>query len=262
MEQNILLINPPVYDFAAFNLWSRPLGLLYLANILKKLNFDITVIDALSLDHEKDFVSFNGNVIPGKKKYFSTYHYYKEEVPKPVIYKNIKRKYYRFGISSDYLRKLLLKINKPDLIMVTSQMTYWYKGVFEFIDILKEVYPDVKIVLGGTYARLCHEHAGKHGRADHVFSNDISELINLISVIFKNNEILELYKRTFGNDRYLLFQVLPFYDCYSDNEFLPFLTSAGCVYCCKYCASHLLYPHFLEKNSNDMINELNYYLKK
>ncbi|MBN2545854.1 MAG: radical SAM protein [Spirochaetes bacterium] len=262
MKKNILLISPPIYDFAAFNLWARPLGLLYLANILKKLGLNITVIDALSLDYEKDLTLFSKNIIKSKKKYFSTYHYYKEVTDKPEIYKNIKRKYYRFGINSYILKQLTMKINKPDLILMTSQMTYWYKGVFEFIDVLKKIYPDVKIILGGTYARLCREHAVKYSKADHVFNNDISEIINFISQIFNNNKIFEFYKKKFSDQRYLLFQVYPFYECYSNNDFLPFLTSVGCVYSCKYCASRLLYPHIIEKKSIDMINELTFYINK
>ena len=31
----ILLINPWIYDFAAYDLWSKPLGLLYIAALLK-----------------------------------------------------------------------------------------------------------------------------------------------------------------------------------------------------------------------------------
>ncbi len=261
MKQNILLINPPVCDFAAFNLWSRPLGLLYIANILKILDLNITVIDALSPDYEKDFILFNKEVLPSKKKYFSTYHYYKEEVSKPEVYKSIKRKYYRFGISSCFLRKLTLKLFMPDLILITSGMTYWYKGIFEFIDVLKEIYPDVKIILCGSYVKLCYEHAAKYSKADYVFNNDINELINLISIMLHNNGIFEKYKKIFHENRHILFQVLPYYDCYSDNEFLPFLTSVGCVNQCRYCASHLLYPGFHEKNSADMINELKFYLE-
>ena len=32
----ILLVNPYIYDFTAYDLWLRPLGLLYIAAILKK----------------------------------------------------------------------------------------------------------------------------------------------------------------------------------------------------------------------------------
>ena len=43
MQKNLLLINPWIYDFAAYDLWSKPLGLLYIASFLRKFNFNITL---------------------------------------------------------------------------------------------------------------------------------------------------------------------------------------------------------------------------
>ena len=37
----ILLVNPPIYDFVAYDLWAKPLGLLYLSSILKQQNVDV-----------------------------------------------------------------------------------------------------------------------------------------------------------------------------------------------------------------------------
>jgi len=36
MQKRILLINPWIHDFAAYDLWAKPAGLLYLASTLKK----------------------------------------------------------------------------------------------------------------------------------------------------------------------------------------------------------------------------------
>ena len=41
----ILLVNPPVYDFAAYDLWAKPLGLLYLSSILKQQNICVQFFD-------------------------------------------------------------------------------------------------------------------------------------------------------------------------------------------------------------------------
>jgi hypothetical protein len=47
VNPNIILINPWIYDFAAYDLWSKPLGLLYIASYLKKLGFNVQLIDCL-----------------------------------------------------------------------------------------------------------------------------------------------------------------------------------------------------------------------
>jgi len=43
----LLLINPWIYDFAAYDFWAKPLGFLYLAAILRKNGFAINYIDCL-----------------------------------------------------------------------------------------------------------------------------------------------------------------------------------------------------------------------
>ena len=36
MRLQVLLINPPIYDVAAYGFWSAPLGLLYVGAVLRK----------------------------------------------------------------------------------------------------------------------------------------------------------------------------------------------------------------------------------
>jgi hypothetical protein len=47
MKKNILLVNPWIYDFAAYDFWLAPLGLLSLAAFLRKNGYDIRMIDCL-----------------------------------------------------------------------------------------------------------------------------------------------------------------------------------------------------------------------
>ena len=44
---HILLINPWVTDFAAYNFWIRPLGLLSITGLLRENGFRVTLIDCL-----------------------------------------------------------------------------------------------------------------------------------------------------------------------------------------------------------------------
>ena len=47
---NILLINPWITDFAAYNFWIKPLGLLNIASLLRENRFRVTLIDCLDFD--------------------------------------------------------------------------------------------------------------------------------------------------------------------------------------------------------------------
>ena len=64
----MLLINPWIYDFAAFDFWAKPLGLLYIAESLRRKGVEVTLIDCLDISR-------------GKK--YGTGHFVKQEIPKP-----------------------------------------------------------------------------------------------------------------------------------------------------------------------------------
>ena len=48
---NYLLINPPTYDFAAYDLWLKPLGLLCIARILTENGHNVEFIDCMDRNH-------------------------------------------------------------------------------------------------------------------------------------------------------------------------------------------------------------------
>ena len=50
---HILLINPWVTDFAAYNFWIKPLGLLHIASRLRENGFQVTFIDCLDFHSKK-----------------------------------------------------------------------------------------------------------------------------------------------------------------------------------------------------------------
>ena len=86
MKPRIVLINPWIHDFAAFNLWSRPLGLLQVAERLSRLDIELCFIDCVD--------SFDPKLL-GCGKYRS------EVIAKPDILGSVTRYYKRYGISTE-----------------------------------------------------------------------------------------------------------------------------------------------------------------
>jgi hypothetical protein len=147
---SILLINPWIHDFAAHDLWSKPLGLLYIAGYLRGLGIKIDLIDFMDKNNPEMLKRIpKANTVTRK---YGTGKYYREEIEKPLSLKHVPRKYSRYGIHPDIYKKLLRSIEKPSAILVTSLMTYWYPGVIDAIRIVKEIHPGVPVILGG---RLC-----------------------------------------------------------------------------------------------------------
>jgi len=137
-NKNLLLVNPWIYDFAAYDLWIKPLGLLYLAALLRENGYNISFIDCLDRWHPELLKKQNRNEPTGRDD--GRGKFYREKVDKPAILKHIQRNYCRYGLPEDIFLTDLEKIPEPFAILVTSGMTYWYPGVQRVIALLKENY--------------------------------------------------------------------------------------------------------------------------
>ncbi|MEO0076260.1 MAG: cobalamin-dependent protein, partial [candidate division WOR-3 bacterium] len=170
--KRVLLINPWIYDFKAYDFWLKPLGLLYLAAYLRQAGYEIDYLDCLDRYHPmlaKKSIKFPPVDCFGRGKFYA------QEIEKPEVYKPIPRKYKRYGMPIEVISEILANMKKPDFIGVTSIMTYWYLGVFDMIKILKSYFPKVPIILGGIYATLCYDHARKFSGADYVIAGKAEE---------------------------------------------------------------------------------------
>jgi len=244
----ILLVNPWIYDFSAYDLWSKPLGLLYIASILRKLDCEVYLIDCLDPYHPG-----LRNLYTPKSNLWGCGKYYPQVVDKPVVLSPYPRRYKQLGLPKQiFCQEEVITSNKKntlDLILVTSGMTYWYPGVTETINILKQKFPKILIILGGTYATLCTEHAKKYTKADFVFSG--GEIKNLLLLIEKLTGKKFPLGKTPNN--FLEFPP-PDYSFYSHLEYIVLRTSVGCPFHCSYCAVNRLSP-FLQKKPEKIVSE-------
>lgn len=232
-----LLINPWVYDFACYDLFNKPLALLEIASLLKDNGFRVELIDAMDRFHPA-LTEFLKGKDAAKYQKSPCGNYYSEEVEKPAVYKDIPRKYKRHGMPEALFRELLKDSASPEIILVTSGMTYWYRGAFEAIRILKETFPGTPVFLGGIYASLSHEHAVKYSGADKVFKG-----INLF-------------------DRVRQKRYPPAYELYPRLEYITLRTSNGCPNRCSYCAWHLLDPEFRQDEPHDVVEQITSFYKE
>jgi radical SAM superfamily enzyme YgiQ (UPF0313 family) len=236
---HILLINPWITDFAVYNFWIRPLGLLCIASLLRANGFRVTLIDCL------DF--------PIKRKEYRDGKFFKTKIEKPLPLKSIPRNYSQYGMPEETLLKRLSLIEeKPDLIGITSGMTYWYPGLFKIIEITKKLFQGVPIILGGIYATLCYEHAKKHSGVDIVFkSGNELEVLKLIS------ELTHFKLRTLNSE--LRTDIYPAFDLYPQLDYVCLATSRGCPFHCTYCASHFLSRGFTRRDPFKVVEEIEYW---
>ena len=247
MTKRILLINPWIHDFAAYDFWSKPIGLLYLASILRKNGHDVTFIDCLNPYHRE--MKHEPLIKSPKRRSWGNGKYPKEAISKPHQLRDFPRRYNRYGITPRIFKKELIEGGKPDLIFVTSMMTYWYPGVFEVISIARQIYPDSTIVLGGNYATLCRDHAIHNSGADIVITGEGEKHIRDLCD-------LSYFMPDFNNlDSY----PYPAYDLLSTIDQVPLMTSRGCPFTCTYCASHLLNDGFRVRDPLKVVDEIEFW---
>jgi radical SAM superfamily enzyme YgiQ (UPF0313 family) len=237
---HILLINPWITDFAAYNFWIKPLGLLYIASLLREQGFRVTLIDCLD-----SFI---------KRKEYRDGKFSKTKIQKPLPFQNIPRNYSRYGMPEELFLERLSSVGKPDVIGITSGMTYWYPGLFKTIEIIREIFQTVPIILGGIYATLCYDHAVKYSGADIVFKGrDERQLFRIISEL-SDFEFAIPYS-AFRIDEWSY----PAFDLYPQLDYISILTSRGCPFHCSYCATPVFEGEFSRRDPFKVVEEIKYW---
>ncbi len=249
MKHDIILINPWIYDFAAYDLWSKPLGLLYIAGRLRKSGFGVHFIDCMEIEHPGMKNKESGKS-PVRRRY-GTGKFWRQKIATPEPLRHLSRPYSRYGLSPSIVAEELRKVERPSAILVTSLMTYWYPGAADVISLVRDIHPKVPVILGGIYARLCREHAEKFSGADHVVAKkDFSALLK----VFEHHGIKA---RTKPSPHDTL--TYPAFEMLRTRAYGCILTSSGCPYKCAYCASHFLDPEFKRRDLGEVLKEILYW---
>jgi len=248
----ILLVNPYIYDFTAYDLWLRPLGLLYIAAVLKKYtNCELYWLD--TLDRFQEGAYSTGDPALKRSKANGRGKYHREIVEKPPIYEKTPRPYARYGIPLETSREKMDQIPAVDMILVTTLMTYWIDGIRFTIDALRERFPTAKIVIGGILPGLVHVDRLRTLIEADCFVNGYGE--DKILEIIKADGGMVYSHPDFSNIDDIPYPAVEFL---SSRDFLPLLTSRGCPFRCTYCASEILNEKFLERSPGKILDEIYY----
>ncbi len=233
-QPRILLIQPWIADFAAYNFWIRPLGLYSLAEWAWERGADVHLVDCLS-----PFPA------PGKFK--------RTPVSKPGILKAFPRHFARYGIDLEEFNQRIRKTMPVEAVLVTSAMSYWYKGVQWAIKAVKKIAPDVPVVLGGIYATLWTKHAQKLSGADAVVPGNIDAAGNS-----------EKLAGITGLPSFPVRKRRPWYELglHDNADYAAVRTATGCPYKCTYCASYKISGGFKPRPANEIIQEIDALYKK
>ncbi|PID40191.1 MAG: B12-binding domain-containing radical SAM protein [Proteobacteria bacterium] len=242
---HILLVNPWIHDFAAYDVWAKPLGLLTLGGILRRHGARISYLDCLDRFHP---MAADGS--PPEKR-CGRGPYMKTAIPTPSELSDVPRTYSRYGIPVQWFRRDLQALDPPDLVLVTSLMTYWYPGVRETIATIRSVFANVPVVLGGIYATLCYEHAARTSGADHVVAGPgEAHIMDVVAAYTGWSPAARFDPQRLDS------LPLPVLDLEHRLAHVPLLTTRGCPFQCAYCASRKLAPRMMRRSPEAVVDEI------
>jgi radical SAM superfamily enzyme YgiQ (UPF0313 family) len=171
-----------------------------------------------------------------------TGHFQKEILPKPEPVRFVPRRFGRYGMPLHLVRRTLASEPRPDCILVTSGMTYWYPAVAEAVALVKSVFPGAPVLLGGIYATLCADHARITAGADRVIPGEGEpRILDAVAAVTG-------WKAAVSDIRDDGVFPAPAYELYNRLESAAVLTSRGCPFRCPFCASHLLSGPFRRRD--------------
>jgi hypothetical protein len=231
MGPRILLVNPPIYDFSAYDFWLKPYGLLRVGGYLRG-QAEVRLFDYLDRWHP-----LAPPLVPEQSDAWDRGRFYAAVVPKPALYSAVPRYYRRYGVSRQLFQRFLAAARPFDVALIQTVMTYWYPGVKEVIDDLRTFSPQTQIVLGGVYATLCPQHARGLG-ADLVIERDhfdpLWRLLRLTPAL----------------------QEPPLWEAYTPLRVGVLKLADGCPFRCTYCSVPQVYPPFVARPLAQSCTEL------
>jgi hypothetical protein len=157
-SERLVLINAPAVDIRLpWARWQQPIGLLKIGTYLRIQGYDVRLIDCLQ-------VSANNRLTREKIGQLELEGYHVD--------------LWRFGLSPSKvisrLREWEKQEWKPDVVLVSCGMSFWWQGARNLIALLKSTL-NIPIIIGGPYPTFFSEHATLSTNADALFVGDLPE---------------------------------------------------------------------------------------
>lgn len=255
----VLLINPPWYRILGSNFEFIPLGLCYIAGVLRENGHEVAVYNA---DFRRDEV-----VLPFILKMTKSYQAYEQilsDLTNP-IWREVE----------DRIRTF-----RPDIVGITA-MTPKYSSAVNVAKIVKQFDPSVSVVMGGPHPTVLPTETAKNGCVDAVVRGEgeysFLELENafengkvprnILGITYKhNNRIVSNPNRPLIED----IDKLPFpardlvldKESYFAQAFGVMFTSRGCPYSCIFCASNKIWGKRVRfRSPENVVAEIKYVCK-
>jgi radical SAM superfamily enzyme YgiQ (UPF0313 family) len=269
MRPSVLLINPPWYRFFGGEFSTFPLGICYLAGVLEKYGYDVSIYNA-------DFQAGFGVYKRWRISYDYGYLDFLKDDSAP-IWKEIE------GVITQH---------SPDVVGITAT-TAKFGSALKVAGIAKKINPECKVVLGGVHPTLLPEESVRNEHIDIAVQGEgeytLLEIMKKIDKISDDGKLQETLREVKGitykvkhnggfkiirNPRRSLIEnldELPFparHLIYEKEKYPPYsfgniFASRGCPYSCIFCSSHYMwYKRVRYRSPENIIAEIKHVQNK
>lgn len=265
-NKKIVLIQPPVRDFYFTPTRSFPLGLCSIAAVLIKKGHSVSILDCVQGGSKSDEVTDDRDF-----DYLREY-YVKNNISPFGLFKYYKH----YGLSFSAIEKLIVEM-KADVFGISSLFSAYADEALKVAKIIKNIYPNSYVVLGGYHAHEYSEYIlNKNRSVDYIVLGEgeetFEELVSHLDCaedvpgIAYRKEGKVVYSRTRPPQKDLsLFPVpdrslleLSLYTIGS-KRYSPIQTSRGCPRKCSFCSiSHFIGNSMRLRDIQDVCNEIKY----
>lgn len=170
----------------------------------------------------------------------------KTPLPAPEPVARVPRRFSRYGLPFPAVEQALQRLSPPpDLVLLSTVMTYWYPGAVAAARLVRRLWPRVPIALGGMYATLCPDHARANVPADLIVPGPAEQegnwrqMWSLLGLDAPNRPEFSFTPSLLGT-------------FYPLARFSVILGSRGCPFNCSYCASNKIAPGFIQAEGSDL----------
>lgn len=237
-----LFIQPPVYDFALYDLFLKPYGLMRVARLFSDTGYSVAFLNCLDY---REPISGHALGFPKRKKN-GTGKFFRRIVPLPRNLSGISRSYARYGILPELIEEGIAG-SDADIVLVSTMMTYWYPGLSELTAVCRRLLPGVPVVAGGPYATLMPVHCRDRCGVDELArGEDFSSLERLL--VRRGLPVPAFGREEMPDDRLL--------DCGLWGDAGVLRLNKGCPMSCDYCASGVLCSGFSPGNPDTAFERL------
>lgn len=260
---NILLINPPIEDFYVTGIRRQPLGLLYIAAVLKAAGYNPSLLNCHS--NKKSIME-----LPSEFSYLKPYI----DNPDPEL-RFPYRNYTHYGMSWHEI-EMRIKNSPAEIYFISSLFTTYYRETERIIELIRKHAKGAFIAVGGYHASLYPEYYLRDTETDFVILGEGEpsslELVRSIEQGTPLSKVHGLVYRENGEIRMNSVvskpdvSLLPYparelllgrdLKAYRKN-FISLITSRGCPNNCSFCTGKIIWGSGVrERSAADVMREM------